>query len=135
VQKYPFERQYYNVGLAYFAAGDYANVVKSQKEALEKFNNSSYVGGYYRQLGRAYQKLGRDQTAEKTFVTGVQAVDARLAELAKSGPVSTIEEEKKRLLDDKVGMLLALRKLHQTYKAQEKLKQVERQLKEAGYGR
>jgi len=36
-------------------------------------------------------------------------------------------------MDDKIGMLLLLKRLHTTYKAAEKLEQVERQLTEAGY--
>jgi hypothetical protein len=37
------------------------------------------------------------------------------------------------LQEDKIGMLLLLKHLHTTYKEAEKLAQVERQLKEAGY--
>ena len=42
-------------------------------------------------------------------------------------------EEYLRLMDDKIGMLLSLKRLHQTYGAADKLEHVEQQLKEAGY--
>ena len=132
---YPYDRQFYNLGLAYFESEDYTGVIKSQKEACEKFKQSFYVGGFYRQLGRAYAKIGRDQTAERTFAAGVLAIDVRLAELRKKGGDYKIGEGYRRLIDDKIGMLLALKKLHQTYKEPEKLELVERQLKEAGYAK
>jgi tetratricopeptide (TPR) repeat protein len=125
---FPYDRQLYNLGLAYFGVEDWQSVIKSQKEAAEKFRQSPYLGGFYRQLGRAYMKIDRDQTAERTLVTGVQAVDARLA--AKGALAA---DERKRLVDDKIGMLLLLKRLHTTYGAAEKLANVERQLKEAGY--
>jgi len=132
LNRYPYERQYYNLGLAYFAAADWQNVIKCQKEALEKFRESSYTGGYYRQIGRAYLKQDRDQTAEKQFTSGIQAVDAVIAAVRVRGGASAANDLK-RLQDDKIAMLLQLKKLHTTYKAKEKLEQVERQLREAGY--
>jgi tetratricopeptide (TPR) repeat protein len=131
-ERYPFDRQYYNLGVAYFALEDWNNVVKSQREAAERFKQSPYVGAYYRQTGRAYMKLNRDQSAERTFSSGVQAVDARLAVLRRNGTPASADEYR-RLQDDKIGMLLLLKRLHTTYKDAEKLEQVERQLKEAGY--
>ena len=130
-EAYPYDRQYFNLGLAYFKAGDYTNVIKTQKEAVEKFPSSPYIGSFYRQLGRGYMKVDRDQTAEKIFITGLQKVDSRIADLKRtvSDPKSSVEY--RRLVDDKIGMLTLLKKLHQTYKALEKLEQVERQLKEA----
>jgi tetratricopeptide (TPR) repeat protein len=128
-EKHPYDRQLYNLGLAYFEVADYNSVIRTQKQALEKFKNSIYVGGFYRQLGRAYMKLDRDQTAERTLVSGVQAVDARLPELRSS---ATNSEAVRRLTEDKISMLLLLKKLHITYNAQDKLQNVERQLKEAG---
>ena len=125
---FPYDRQLYNLGLANFGVEDWQGVIKSQKEAAEKFRQSPYLGGFYRQMGRAYMKLDRDQTAERTLVSGVQAVDARIA--AKAGLSG---EERKRLLDDKVAMLLLLKRLHTIYGAADKLANVERQLKEAGY--
>jgi tetratricopeptide (TPR) repeat protein len=129
---YPYDRQYYNLGVAYFGVEEWAGVVKSQREASEKFGESPYTGAYYRQMGRAYMKMDRDQTAERTFAAGVQAADAALAGMKKSGRGAGSEEQK-RLQDDKIGMLLLLKRLHITYRESEKLAQVERQLREAGY--
>jgi tetratricopeptide (TPR) repeat protein len=134
-EAYPYDRQYFNLGLAYFKVGDYTNVIKTQKEAVEKFASSPYVGSFYRQLGRGYMKVNRDQTAERTFVAGLQRVDGRIAELRKAGDNYRSMEEYRRLMDDKIGMLTSLKKLHQTYKAADKLEQVERQLKEASENR
>ena len=128
---YPYDRQYFNLGLAYFKAGDYLNAIASQKEAVEKFENSAYIGGFHRQLGRAYMKVDRDQTAERTFVDGVQKTDSRLKELRKAGGDYRSSNEYHRLVDDKIGMLTSLKSLHQTYRAMDKLEQVERALKEA----
>jgi hypothetical protein len=113
---------------------DWAGVVKSQREASEKFRESQYTGAYYRQMGRAYMKMDRDQTAERTFAAGVQAIDAVMAEVKKSGG-GTASAEYGRLQDDKIGMLLLLKRLHITYREAEKLAQVERQLREAGYSK
>ena len=129
---YPYDRQYYNLGVAYFGVEEWAGVVKSQREASEKFGESPYTGAYYRQMGRAYMKMDRDQTAERTFAAGVQAADAAMAGMKKSGRGAGSEEQK-RLQDDKIGMLLLLKRLHITYRESEKLAQVERQLREAGY--
>ncbi len=134
-EKYPFDRQYYNLGLASFGAGDYAGTVRTQKEAVEKFRQSPYLGGFYRQMGRAYMKMDRDQTAERTLTSGVQAVDVRMAEMKRGGGEYKATDAYRRLTDDKIGMLLLLKRLHQTYKATDKLEQVERQLKEAGYAK
>jgi tetratricopeptide (TPR) repeat protein len=125
-EKYPYDRQMYNLGLAYFESGDYASVVRTQTQALEKFKNSNYLGGFYRQMGRAYMKMDRDQTAERTLAAGVQAVDGRLSELR-----AERADADRRLTDDKVSMLLLLKKLHITYNALDKLQAVERQLQEA----
>jgi len=130
-EAYPYDRQYFNLGLAYFKVGDYANVIKTQKEAVEKFPSSPYIGGFYRQLGRGYMKVDRDQTAERVFVTGLQKIDERFAELKRAPSNPQSSEQHHRLVDDKIGILTSLKKLHQTYKAMEKLEQVERQLKEA----
>jgi tetratricopeptide (TPR) repeat protein len=129
---YPYDRQYYNLGVAHFAVEDWTGVVKSQREASEKFRESQYTGAFYRQIGRAYMKMDRDQTAERTFAAGVQAVDAVMAGVKKSGG-GIGSEEYKRLQDDKIGMLLLLKRLHVTYREAERLAQVERQLREAGY--
>lgn len=128
-EKYPYDRQIYNLGLAYFESGDYASVVRTQKQAMEKFKNSNYLGGFYRQMGRAYMKMDRDQTAERTLAAGVQAVDGRLSDLRATRADA---EAIRRLTDDRVSMLLLLKKLHITYNALDKLQAVERQLQEAG---
>ena len=133
-ERYPYDRQYYNLGVAYYAVEDWNNVVKSQREAAERFTQSPYLGAFYRQTGRAYMKLDRDQTAERTLASGVHAVDARLAALKKNG-ASSNANELRRLTDDKIAMLLLLKRLHTTYKETDKLEQVERQLKDAGYAK
>jgi tetratricopeptide (TPR) repeat protein len=130
---YPYERQYFNLGFAYFQVGDYQNVIKTQKEAIEKFKGSTYVGSFYRQLGRAYMKIDRDQTAERTFDLGLKAADAVVADRKKENANFAATEDYRRLVDDKIGMLVSLRSLHQTYRANDKLQKVERQLKELGY--
>ena len=130
---YPYDRQYYNLGVASFGAGEYQNVIRTQKEALQKFKQSPYLGGFYRYMGHAYMKVDRDQTAERVLTTGVQAVGARIGELKKGGGNYTMTEEFRRLNDDKIGMLLLLKRLHQVYKAGDKLEQVECQLREAGH--
>jgi tetratricopeptide (TPR) repeat protein len=134
VGRYPFDRQYYNLGLAYFGVSDWAGVINSQKEAIEKFRESAYLGGFYRQLGRAYMKVDRDQTAEKQFSLGVRAVDLRLAALQKRGRTE-VAIEVKRLQEDRIAILLLLKRLHTIYKEQEKLQEVERQLRDAGDSR
>ena len=129
---YPYDRQYYNLSVAYFNVGDYANVMKSMKEAVGKFQSSTFIGSFYRQLGRAYMKIDRDQTAEKTFYSGLSAVDMKMAELRKANTEYKTSADYARLRDDKVGMLISLKNLHTTYKATAKLAEVEKKLKELG---
>lgn len=124
--QYPYDRQYYNLGIGYFNVGDYQNVIKVEKAAIEKFKTSSFLSSYYRQLGRAYMKVDRDQTAERTFEDGLQIVNERLK--GRTSP-----EDNRRLTDDRVAILLSLKHLYQTYHKNDQLKQVERQLEEAGY--
>ena len=135
VELSPFDRQYYNLGLACYGADDWQGTIKSQKEAVEKFKQSQYLGGFYRQMSRAYLKLDRDQTAEKVLASGVEAVDLRLAAVAERDGGEKKSDEYRRLNDDKIAMLLLLKRLHITYKAAEKLANVERQLSAAGYGK
>jgi hypothetical protein len=81
-------------------------------------------------------KVDRDQTAERTLAAGLKATDARIALLRKAdekGNAAT--DQYRRLHDDKVQMLLLLKQLHTTYRAQDKLEQVDRQLKQEGYDR
>ena len=128
---YPYERQMYNLGLAYFGVADYPAVVRIQKDAIEKYRTSPYLGGFYRLLGLAYVKQDRDQTAERTFVAGLKAVDARLAELKREDRRGT--DDIARLSEDRVGILLQMKRLFQIYKKQAELEQVERQLRDAGH--
>jgi tetratricopeptide (TPR) repeat protein len=130
---YPYERQYFNLGFAYFQVGDYQNVVKTQKEAIEKLKGSTFIGSFYRQLGRAYMKLDRDQTAERAFDAGMKAVDDVITDQGNMDGNFKLTEAYRRLIDDKIGMLISLKSLHQTYRANDKLQKVDRQLKELGY--
>jgi tetratricopeptide (TPR) repeat protein len=132
---FPYDRQYFNLALAYFNVGDYQSVIKTQKTATQKFAFSPFIGGFYKYLGRAYMKVDRDQTAERTFGAGVQAVDAKMRELADMGGEYETSDDYGRLLSDKIDMLLLLKKLHEIYGAKEKLQTVERQLRDAGYNK
>lgn len=132
---YPYERQYVNLGYAYFQSGDFQSVIKTQKQAIEKFKGSTYIGSFYRQLGRAYMKVDRDQTAERTFDAGLKEVDAVINNRLKSDGKFKTSLEYRRLVDDKTGMLVSLKGLHQTYHASEKLQKVEQQLRELGYSK
>lgn len=129
-EMYPYERQFFNLGFAYFQVEDYQNAIKSQKEAIGKFKGSTYIGSFYRQLGRAYMKVDRDQTAERTFDAGLNAVNAVIAERTAADPGFKSSEEYRRIVDDQIGMLVSLKSLHQTYHATEKLKKVEQQLQQ-----
>lgn len=131
-EAYPYDRQYYNLGVAYANVEDWNVVIASMRTAVQKFSGSQYIGSFYRQLGRGYMKIDRDQTAEKTFYSGLTAVDNKIAELRKSNAEYKSSPEYARLKDDKVGMLISLKNLHTTYKAAEKLEEVERKLKELG---
>jgi hypothetical protein len=130
---YPYDRQHYNLTRAYFDVEDFQSVIKTAKEGIEKYSGSTYLTSYYRILGRAYMKIGRDQTAEKTLNTGLRIADTRLAELKKSGPDYKTADGYRRPHDDRVNMLLLLKQLHTTYRADEKLQQIDRMLKEEGY--
>ncbi len=131
-EAYPYDRQYYNLGVAYFNVNDFNGAIKAMKEATEKFKSSSYIGSFYRQLGRAYMKIERDQTAEKVFYTGLKATDNKVANLRKSNAAYKTSADYARLKDDKIGMLISLKNLHTTYKAADKLEEVEKKLKELG---
>ena len=130
-EKYPYDRQTYNLGLAYYQSGDYASSVKVTKPALEKFRQSPYIGGFHRTLGLAYMKQDRDQSATKVLESGVEAADARLAALKKAGTEPGSADDR-RLTEDRVALLTMLRKLYTTYNEQQKLERVERLLREAG---
>ncbi len=130
-EKYPFDRQMYNLGLAYYQTADYPSSVKVLKDAAEKFKLSPYVGGFYRTMGLAYMRQDRDQTATRMLETGMQAVDSRISDLKKAGTAPS-SPDFRRLADDRVAMLVTLRKLYTTYKEHQKLDRVERLLREAG---
>jgi hypothetical protein len=129
---YPYDRQYYNLSVGYANVEDWNNMISLTKKAIEKFKDSQYIGSFYRQLGRAYTKIERDQTAEKTFYAGLNAVDNKIAELRKAGADYKSSPVYGRLKDDKIGMLISLKSLHMTYKAADKLAEVEKKLKELG---
>ena len=135
-EQYPFDRQHYNLARAYFDVGDFQSVITLAKRSIDTFGDSPYISSFYRILGRAYMKVDRDQTAERTLAAGLKATDARIALLRKAdekGYAAT--DQYRRLHDDKVQMLLLLKQLHTTYRAQDKLEQVDRQLKQEGYDR
>jgi hypothetical protein len=62
----------------------------------------------------------------------LNAVDNKIAELRKANAEYKSSPEYARLKDDKIGMLVSLKNLHTTYKATNKLEEVERKLKELG---
>jgi tetratricopeptide (TPR) repeat protein len=128
--KFPYDRQFYNLGVAQYQNGDYAAAAKTMKTATDKFKASPYLAGFYREMGLAYMKLDRDQTAVRTLESGLSAADSRLVEMKKSESSPT---DIRRVNDDRTGILMTLRKLYVTYKDQPKLENVERLLREAGY--
>ncbi len=134
-ERYPYDRQVFNLARAYYDVEDYQGVIRTAKEAVEKFRESQYLGSFYRIMGKAYTKIDRDQTAERTLVSGVKATDARIAAVKNAGGDYRATDAYRRLHEDKVQMLLLLKQLHTTYKAYDKLELVERQLKDEGYGR
>jgi len=133
-EAYPYDRQFYNLGRAYFDAGDYQGTIATQKKAIGMFPESNYVGGFYRLLGQAYMKVDRYQTAQRVFATGVGAVDARLSAVRGADGKPQESADAVRLEDDQTSMLRSLRYLYGLYKEEEKLREVERRLKEAGRG-
>jgi tetratricopeptide (TPR) repeat protein len=124
---YPEDRQFHNLGVAYYEAGRYQDVIRSMKEAIKKFPESSYSSSFYRQLGYAYMKVDRHQTAERTLYAGLKAIEGGSARV--NGTAETV----RRVKDDTIAILLALRKLHRIYDAEDKLRDVERRLHDAGY--
>lgn len=129
---YPYDRQYYNLCVAYFAVADYQSVIKVCKEAIERFPSSPFIGTFYRQLGRGYMKVDRDQTAERTFYTGLSVIEKRMNDIRKRSASYDASPEYQRMKDDAIGILTSLKYLHTTYKASEKLAEVEKKLKELG---
>lgn len=132
MEAYPYDRQYYNLSVAYFNVDAFPSVITVCKEAIEKFPLSPFIGTFYRQLGRAYMKVDRDQTAERTFYAGLGVIDKRMADLRKSTTDYASSTDYQRLKEDKIGILLSLKNLHTTYKAADKLADVEKKLRELG---
>jgi len=128
----PDDRQYFNLGLAYGQVGDYANVIKSQKEAIERFKFSRFIGSFYKQLGNAYLEVDRQQSAERTFSAGVEAVNERISAMVKSTSASASDADVERLKEERLFMLRSLRKIYRIHGQDDRLQEVERQLK--GYG-
>ncbi len=129
-EAYPYDRQYYNLSVAYFNVDEFSSVIKVCKEAIEKFSTSPFIGTFYRQLGRAYMKVDRDQTAERTFYAGLAVIDKRIADGRKNNADYASSADYQRLKEDKKAILISLKNLHTTYKAMDKLAEVEKQLKE-----
>lgn len=132
-EKYPFDRQFHNLGLAYFRVGDYANAIKVLKEATERFTQSPLIGLFYSQLGRSYLEVDRDQTAQRTFERGVIEIGNHISRRLADSPGFLATAEHSALVEEKKRMLLALKKLHTTYRNVEKLRAVNRLLEEAGH--
>ena len=133
VRRYPYDRQVFNLGLAYYDNSQFQSAIQTMKDAIARFPESNYIGGYYRVLGRSYIRVDRDQTAERTLYAGLKAVDGRLGSFTQSDEEASAREARARLMEERVAMLVSLRRLHKIYKATDKLKEVERQLRQAGY--
>jgi tetratricopeptide (TPR) repeat protein len=128
--RFPFDRQYFNLGVAYYKAGDFQASIRVLKEATEKFQDSEYIGGMYRQLGKSYMSVDRNQTAERVLYEGLAVADRMIAGKRhgenEDGSVA-------RLTGDRIGILLSLKGLHTLYRQTEKQARVEQLLREAGY--
>jgi len=130
--RFPGDRQAHNLGLAQSLTGDHAGVIKTQKEAIEKYPHSPFIGGFYRLLGNAYMDVDRHQTAERTYAQGVEESLKRMNELQTASNEIDRNGEYQRLKDERIAMLLSLKKLHILYKETDKLHAVERLLRDAG---
>jgi tetratricopeptide (TPR) repeat protein len=58
---------HYNLAYAYLYVGDWQNVLKYAKNALELYNNSTYKSDAARMLGYAYKKLNDDKNALENY--------------------------------------------------------------------
>lgn len=128
---FPYDRQAFNLGLAHFENDEFREAIEVLKTAVERFTQSPFIGSMYRVMGRAYMKLQRNQTAERTFIVGIQAVEDRLRSLGGRPPEEKNRDDVRRLREDRVGMLMSLKGLHQIYQDHEKLRAVEQKLREA----
>jgi len=128
--RFPFDRQYFNLGVAHYKTGDFQASIRVLKEATQKFRDSEYLGGMYRQLGKSYMSVDRNQTAERVLYEGLAVIDRLIAGKRyaenEHGAVA-------RLTGDRIGMLLSLKGLHTLYRQAEKQARVEQLLREAGY--
>ena len=129
VERYPYDRQFFNLGSAQLAAQRYREVIESQKEAIERFRDSPYLSGFYRLLGQAYIRVDRYQTAQKVLADGVHEADRTHAAIEGSGGDMTVLQ---RIDLDRMAMLQSLERLYTIYDEQEKLKEVQDRLKRAG---
>ena len=128
--RFPFDRQYFNLGVAYYKAGEYQASIRVLKDAAQKFRDSEYIGGMYRQLGKSYMSVDRNQTAEKVLYEGLAVIDRMIS----GKPLAEDEHGSvARLTGDRIGILLSLKGLHTMYRQAEKQTRVEQLLREAGY--
>jgi tetratricopeptide (TPR) repeat protein len=131
MERHPGDRQAYTFGLASARAGDHPAVIRSQKEAIEQWPYSAYIGGFYRLLGESYFAIDRQQTAERTFAEGVKVVDRRILDGRNNDP----EFEATmlgRLNESRTAMLSGLRKIYRLHGEDKKLQEVEVLLKDSG---
>ena len=126
-EHYPYDRQMLNLGRAQLGAGLYGEVVQTQKEAIKRFPDSPYRSGFYRLLGQAYVRVDRYQTAQRVFAEGVEEAEKAIAVFSSSDQdPATLS----RIEHDRIAMLVSLRRLYTIYDEHEKLRDVERRLKE-----
>ncbi len=125
----PGDRVLYNLGLAYFSAEAYQKVIDTQKEAIQKYPLSPYLGGFYRLLGDGYLNVDRQQSAERTYEEGVRKIDERISVMKGTNTDFAVTQEYRQLADSRQSMLLSLKKLYRLHGKQDKLEQVESRLK------
>jgi tetratricopeptide (TPR) repeat protein len=122
---HPGDRELYNLGLAYFGAGNHQKTIETQKSAIQKYPHSPHIGGFYRLLGDGYYEIGRQQTAERTYQEGVKAVELRVADLKGTNPQFSSTAEYRQLADSRRAMLLSLKKLYRLHGKTKELDEVE----------
>ncbi|MDH4071175.1 MAG: hypothetical protein OEV30_12220 [Ignavibacteria bacterium] len=129
-ERFPGDRQQYNLGLAYFEDGLFQEVITSQKEAVSAYGHSPYVGGFYRLLGDAYFAVDRQQTAERTYREGVAAADERIDFFSTADPEFRSGSPYKLLSESRRSMLVSLRKIYKLHGKTAELEEVDRRLEE-----
>lgn len=130
-RRHPSERRTYNLALALGEAGRNQEAVTALREAIGAYPGSGFQPGYHRLLGEAYQRMDRDQSAERAFADGVKIADRMLAD----GAMTAGGVDADRVRSDRTGMLRALKKLHQTYGRKKELDEVEHRLRAEGSGK